>query len=268
MSQVSFIPFLLKPEHFTGPLSLTADGFHARMTIGPEDRNVAEYYGFPGCEAPEELLEVARQRGSTHIELNPRALPPMRLLEIMQTYQTEADELRDDDGEAVNIPLAFDCEGIGFDWTAPKPGSPEARDEVSQGQRCTLVAFDKGIPVGLVVATFTLYQEAEQPDAVLPTVNILLVYVAPAYRGRGFGLDLSLAMSLIAESFFLDTWNAVPDGTLLRPSVSADLVSEGGESFVLQVFGALQAARDNAYAFPEDYSPEIECEQVLGDFGW
>lgn len=269
--------FILTSKDLTGLVTLSPAGLQARFTITQDDRESAGYLGaHPSHDTQsttwDNLLASVRDRGPTQVEINPPSFPPEKLLALMQQHQKEAYGDSEEEGEGISLTSPFQSGDVGARWSCRQENTFGGPVAFSQGQKFTLVASHRDKPVGFVVASFRLYQESE-PESdgrhlVMFTVDIDMVYVAPAYRHMCFGLDLSLAMSLIVENFFMDLWNALPPGIRLAPGVTSELVSEGGETFVRQVFGTLEAARDMAMMTPDEFSPELECDKVEADFSW
>lgn len=268
----------LRPKHFTDLLTLNEAGLQARFDVNEDDRD-SELFGSidvprRGRKPIEQRLAGYAKRGPCIVELNPVAFPPEELKALMTQLQLEhyGPPQRADSGlvSAEPISLAYPFHGgqVAAPWSAELGTQGHDGPTFVQGQRLLLVATHRGQPCGFAVMEFRCSQEEDSTE-LLVAFDLDLVYVPPKLRGKGFGLDLSIAAGLLAERFFLAVWRACKKGITLIPVVNADLESAGGEAFVRQVYEKLVVARDVVCDYASDEFPEgVECLEVVAEFGY
>lgn len=269
---------VLHPEHFEGLLTLTEAGLQAHFDINENDRDF-ELFGsidMPrrGRKPIEKRLAGYAKRGRCIVEINPSAFPPEELKALMTQLQLEhyGPPQRADSGlvsaEAISLSYPFRDGKVGAPWSAQLCTQGCDDPTFVQVQRLLLVATHKGQPCGFAVMEFRCSQEEDSTE-LLVAFDLDLVYVPPKLRGKGFGLDLSIAAGLLAERFFLAVWRACKKGVTLVPVVNADLESSGGEAFVRQVYHKLEEARGLVLDYaPDEYPEGVECLEVVADFGY
>ena len=142
--------------------------------------------------------------------------------------------------------------------------SQSVEGEWSEGQQLTLVAFDGEQPAGF--ATMGVGLSHDEENEVALNVNVELVYVSPSYRGRGFGLDLSLASGSLLEHFVLAVCRACPEGHTVAPMLSADYFSEGGERFTEHLANSLALLYDLQDQF--DLADGVSLERAIVEVGY
>lgn len=126
---------------------------------------------------------------------------------------------------------------------APPRRSRKGTREVSagedhEGQALAVVVFDPVHPVGYAGLQVSLLHDAVEREVFL-SFRPELVYVTPTRRGRGYGLDLSLACGWICREVLEAVYRAVPAGTVIQSHVYADYESTGGEAFTGHLHGCL-----------------------------
>ena len=63
------------------------------------------------------------------------------------------------------------------------------------------------------------------------TVEPQLVYVLGPERGKGYGLDLSVACSDVVCDIFAAVYESAPDGCTINTSIAVEYQSKGGQKF-------------------------------------
>lgn len=226
----------LRSKHFKGlQTQLTAAGLIFSANIGPQDREAAcpeigETYG----DTAGYLDRLAASRGFTRIVLNPTRPSGQTLLSLMKAAQSSAMP-----NEQIDV-------GGGLDGSYDRKWKREISSGTdSEGQSLVLVAYDKGRPVGYAgLSVSLLHPVADQNEDYFLSFMLDLVYVIPQCRGRGYGLDLSVAVGLLCGDILVATYNAVPVGSEISPHIRADYESEGGEAIACHARDSLDFGRD------------------------
>lgn len=137
-------------------------------------------------------------------------------------------------GEDINVRYGLE-EGLQRRWHCR--WLPQ--DEKYESQQVVLVAFNENTPVGYIGLELAV---CRPPDEQLAYVYVepSLVYVAPAHRGLGYGLDLSIAAGWICRDLVDATYNAVPSGSRIDGELFADYESERGEVISQYLFACLE----------------------------
>jgi GNAT superfamily N-acetyltransferase len=220
---------MLRPEHF-GQLrtQLTGAGLRFRKRIGHEDRE-AECPTFDEAH----LAQIAAARPSSLVVVNPRRPSVRSLSLILRTAQREA----------------MPGEKIGINYGLPKRYDKQWAHEIqgntrTEGQNLVVVIYDSAEPIGYAGMEVSISWELHDRSVYL-RFSPELVYVRPKSRGRGFGLDLSIACGFICSDLLKATYRAVPSGTEIETCVYADYESEGGEAFADHLHSCLEVGVDD-----------------------
>lgn len=235
MTQSNKVSPLLKPKHFDGlDTRLTDQGLRFSTRIGPDDRQNDIFEVADGeYELEDQLEQLQNLRPYTKVTANPRSPSAGSLLKIFR----EAKE-RLLPAESISLTHGLP-DKYKLRWDRQR--KPDGDD--TEGQFLVLVAQDGDNPVGFVGLEITLVHDAERKQIDV-CYSLELVYVHPAHRGQGFGIDLSIACGYICRDVFIATYRAAPVGYKIVPAVNADYESEGGEKCALQVVDALDYQAD------------------------
>lgn len=241
---------ILRPEHFkNGSVRLARTGLELDETISVEDRQME----VADIEEPHliHLLEAP----PTRIMLNPPQ-PSAKILR-MQLERAQANGIQH--------------ENFNIDYNLP---SPYARAWVleeddsgrMEGQDLVLVAFDRDRDraAGYASLTARLLHPDPQEKVFFLSFIIHLVYVRPQCRGKGYGMDLSIACGYLCSGVLDAVYRAVPARKHIEASVQADFDSLGGERFADQVYSSLQEQKD---LLREGRRRSVSLEVEL-DAGW
>jgi GNAT superfamily N-acetyltransferase len=114
------------------------------------------------------------------------------------------------------------------------------RDRVtSESQELVLVAFDAGgRPAGYAALQVSVTHYPADRDIFLACA-IEHIYVAPAERGKGYGIDLSVATETLFVELLRAIYRAAPEGTQIHPSIHADLVGKTDRAIVDSIHSGL-----------------------------
>lgn len=226
MTQSKTVSPLLKQKHFNGlSTQLTDQGLHFDTQIGPDDRAEEIFEIADGeNEVGDVLLELERLRPYTRVIANPQHPSAQSLLKML----SDAQDLLVP-GESISIDYGLPSEYV-RQWIRER--TKDGDD--SEGQQMVLVAFDKDTPVGYAGFGITLLRDNDESRIFLGH-TLELVYVHPCQRGKGFGIDLSIACSRLCQDVLAATYRAAPSGYTIVPAVNADFESEGGEKFTEQL---------------------------------
>lgn len=230
MPQSRNVSPLLKPTHFNGLCTrFTEKGLRFSIRIDSEHRQaeICDFVG--GVAAVEDLLEKLKNlRPFTNVTVNPRRPSAQSLLKIFREAQETLLP-----GEAISLGYGLDKKYM-LRWERQR----KSVSDDMEGQAFILVAFNGAHPAGFAGLRITLIHDAESKRIYI-SQSVSLVYVHPALRGQGFGIDLSIACGYLCQDVLVATYRAVPAGYTIVPAINADLESEGGERFILQVADAM-----------------------------
>lgn len=235
MTQSSKVLPLLKPKHFDGlDTRLTDQGLRFSTRIGPSERQDEVFEIADGeYELEEQLEHFQSLRSYTKVAINPRRPSARSLLKIF----LEAKE-RQLPNESISITHGLP-DKYELRWTRER----KSEEDDTEGQFLVLVAQDGDQPVGFAGLGITLIHDAERKQVDICHA-LELVYVHPAHRGQGFGIDLSIACGYLCRDVFIATYRAAPSGYKIVPTINADFESKGGERFTRQVADALDYQSD------------------------
>jgi len=230
MTQSSKVSPLLKPKNFDGlDTSLTDQGLRFSTRIGPTERQDEIFEIADGeYELEEQLEQLQNLRPYTKVAANPRRPSARSLLKI---FREAKERLLPDESISLTHGLP-DKYQLRWDRQRKSDG------EDTEGQFVVQVAQDGGEPVGFAGVGISLlhYPLRKQIDLCF---SLELVYVHPAHRGQGFGIDLAIACGYLCRDVFVATYRAAPAGYTIAPVVHADLETKGGERLTRQVADAL-----------------------------
>lgn len=241
---------ILRPKHFkTGLVRFSHAGLEFDETISAYDRQME----VADIEEPRlvRLLEVP----PTRIMLNPPQ-PSARILR-MQLERAQANAIHHENFNiGYHLPSVYE-----HAWVLEEDDAGSM-----EGQDLVLVAFDRDRDRAAGYAGLTarmLYPDPKEKDFLLSFI-LHLVYVRPQCRGKGYGMDLSIACGYLCSGVLDAVYRAVPARTHIEANVEADLDSLGGERFIDQVYSSLQEQKDLLREGPRrSVSLEVEL-----DAGW
>lgn len=216
----------LKPKHFDGlATQLTDQGLTFDIQLRPADRTEEIFDIGDGEQEVEEVLaELEELRPYTRVIANPQQPSAHSLLKMLCDAQ---DSLVPDESISINY-------GLPEEYVRQWSRECTRDGDDSEGQRMVLVAFDQDTPVGYAGFGITLLHDKDEGQIFLGH-TLELVYVHPSQRGKGFGIDLSIACSRLCQDVLIATYRAAPSGYTIVPAVNADFESEGGERFTQQL---------------------------------
>jgi GNAT superfamily N-acetyltransferase len=198
---------------------------NARSRASAETKTLRWSLGSVGKLRPQEVFdEISQIRPFTKVVANPKRPSPKSLL---KRFQDVKDKLEPEETLSLGYGLKDQHD---LNWSRQR--SEDGED--TEKQSIVLVAFDSDVPVGFASLSIALNHGPEDNEIALG-LNILLVYVRPDYRGKGLGLDLSIASGLLCQDLLEATYRAAPARTTITPFIWADFMSEGGNRFTMQV---------------------------------
>jgi GNAT superfamily N-acetyltransferase len=107
-------------------------------------------------------------------------------------------------------------------------------DHYAEGQEAMLVAYLGQRPVGYFGLEVHLARDEARWYHLV--VDCKMVYVSPAHRGRGIGVDLAAAGGELVSAVYMAAYRAAPAGAEFSCTVWADYESQGGVSIARSVF--------------------------------
>lgn len=251
--QTKTITPLLKPKHFLGlDTQLNGQGLSFEVKIGAEERTEEILEIADGDQDAEEVLsEIQRLRPYTTVIVNPKTCPAGSLLKIMRDAQKS---LIPEEKISIShgLPSGYDIE-----WSRERT----TNGEDSEGQYLVLVAFDQEKPIGFAGLGINLCHWRDDKQIYIGN-SFELVYVHPAYRGKGFGIDLSIACGQLCQDIFVATYRAAPTGYTITPGIDADFESQGGERITWQLASALDYRADMLRLFGKRRSITVDSTNV------
>lgn len=226
---------LLKPKHFDGlDTRLTDQGLRFSTRIGPAERQDEIFEIADGeYELEDQLEQLQNLRTYTKVTANPRR-PSARSL--LKTFHEAKQRLLPEESFSLThgLPDKYDLQ-----WSRQR--KPDESD--AEGQFLVLVAQNGDDAVGFAGVEICLLHQPEIKQIDL-SHSLELVYVHPAHRGQGFGIDLSIACGYLFRDVLIATYRAAPSGYTIVPAINADFESKGGERFTRQVADALDFQSD------------------------
>ena len=206
---------LLKGRHFNGSeigVSLGGDGLFMEVSV---DAGMRSMY-IEGFDLDDDLLgkddlDIHADREASVCKVNPRETG---LVDMLKSFQDEEDSLGLVDEVNSGYGMDRDFERI---WGY---NTPERMDDESEGQRIVTVCFFGARPVGHMTCNLDVMHDKDDKEVRL-SVTVNMVYVRPTERGRGFGMDLSIAGRLLLEDVMQAVNAATPKGHSLLTTLSA-----------------------------------------------
>jgi len=225
---------LLRPEHFKGlRTSLGSTGLAYSSRIGHEDREEScPEIGETDADMRAYLENLRSARPPSKVVVHPLTPSSRELGDLLKSAEAGLAPKR-----RFNVDLSMPDE-YERQWTRDS-----ADDDDSEGQALAAVLFDPVAPIGYLGFSVLLFRERSKREVDL-TFMLDLVYVMPDHRGKGFGLDLSVACGQILRDLLRATYRAVPAGTTITPRVNADWESAGGECITRHLVDCLEFERD------------------------
>lgn len=225
---------LLKPVHFKGlATNLTSQGLRYSELIGTMEREAGcPVIGESIGDTENFIATLESSRPPSRIILNPRTPSASLLLARLNEAQRKA--MSD---ESINIGSGLPSK-YELKWKRSRQDTADF-----EGQRLVLVAFDRNETVGYLGFEAAITYDEDGSYAHL-FFNLELVYVCPQQRGKGFGLDLSIACMDIGRDLLEATYRAVPPGYIVDASVYADYESKGGEALARHFHGSLEVGME------------------------
>lgn len=244
--------FHLRPEHFgsrrgifrTSHVSFSQRGLELSCGLDAQDRD-CEWLTWHGTDERRaaKLERFANDRPATQITCNPAHLPAAELKKKMAASRGR----RAAEVGGYGLHDSYDLE-----WN-------------ESGQSLVLVAFGEDMPVGYAAVDVTT-QYGIHPKTVHLRIEAHAVHVQPSYRGRGYGIDLSIAAGWVAEDVYTAMYRAVRSGWSLESTVYADYESKGGQSFTEQIKSALDVRTDLLNEVKQ--RPSVKVEHPILDAGF
>lgn len=203
----------VRPEHFKNSLvQMGPKGLEFDCEITEQDRECEWLNDSKHLDREGFLEHIRTLRPSTRIVANPvRLISATRLKKLM---------IRGREVGAVEIGGYGIHKTYSSVWDASDP----------EGQDVVLVAFDGQEAVGYASMFVGFFWDPSDKEANF-SVGVEGVHVQGAHRGKGFGLDLSIAAGYLVRDVYEAVYRAIRSGTKLSASIRADYESEGGEAF-------------------------------------
>lgn len=243
---------LLKPKHFKDHLTLGERGLEFDVWIDELDR---------ACCICDDL-DVPHERPATRVVVNPKEHPAAKVAASLK--RAKARYLPE---ERMNVVYGLPGRSHG---NQRRVGDYELEwqfqiDEGIDAQHLVFVCFDGRRPVGYAGCGFGLWWDDDSPD-LTASLSLSMVYVAPQARGRGFGIDLSVAMSLAGRQFLDALYRAARPGAEVSASVTADYESDGGEAITRQLAREIECHLD--FLREDGNRSSIRLGSCALDAGW
>lgn len=189
------------------------------------------------------------------ITLNPQRSSFKKLLQ-----KARAEQEKHIPHEGINIGSSDSSEfDQTFDWCDDGEGGIEG------SQMLVLVALVNGMEVGYTTI-FLSISRMEDLQTLLVTLNLDMIYVFPSLRGNGYGVDLSIASSILAKDLMTAAYRSMASSKYeISFTIAADYFSTGGEQIAESIFDELEFHR----VFLSDAnSSSVKLSGVVLDAGW
>jgi hypothetical protein len=213
---------LLQQKHFgRGITQWKRGGLRFQARISKSDRIWLDLL--------EKISSLPKRRAMRAV-LNPAHPAPRELLTILKKAQRKIPRK-----EPINVghgELNFCSKGNQYNrvWSIRDDG---------EGQGFVIVGFDDRDVIGYIGGHVLVYSYPEERSANVH-IEPSMVYVIPSRRGQGFGVDLSIACTMMCTDIFNAVYRAIPGGHSLDATVYADYESLGGEEIAEYIHGCLE----------------------------
>jgi len=254
----------LNAAHFDGrSTNLSSAGIAFDRMIGPSER--LKYAPAAVRDSREGFTDCDPDR-TTRVAVNPSTPSPKELYRLVKGQRPVGDDvqpeygLRTDDGEG-RVMKTYPRKWTVTDASSSADASTEGATH--EGEGLVFVAFDPaGEPVGYSRMDIDMsYFPKDQTSCC--GANLVVTYVLPHRRGQGFGVDLSVARSMVCADLLRPVYRAAPNGTTITPEIYSDLHSEGGERMLNTICQAFNKQRSALR-----YRDGVTVEQCYCDAGF
>lgn len=238
-----------------GHCRLTRRGLALDLQLDGEDLEIVL-----GEEAKDRVKQVVRP---AKFVLNPPAVSKRRLMLSLDKAEQRYRRVLDAKGTAaVGYQVGFEQPDPEYDcgWHVGPCDTG-----VEEGQELVLACMQGSLITGYVGLGVRVFSDAETKTAEL-YIRVHLVYVRPSRRGKGLGMLLAVATSVIARDVLNAVVRSVPAGYTVHTVLEADYTSEGGETFMDNVFSEVNSHHD--VILPEAARRRVTLELPLLDAGW
>lgn len=231
-SASTYLTPLLKSHHFADlRTQLTGQGIRLDRYVTQEDREYEcnEQNEDLQNQRMEYLVSLGKQREKSWVSVNPLSYTAVELLQIFS--KAKADEL------SVNLKYGIPDE---FDLSWKRLSEKDSLAD-REGQHLLIVIYDNDEPVGFQSFICEIRHPLTEIDQLKFELNVELVlaYVIPSHRQKGYGLDLSLACGRVISDILHALYLAAPEFSEISSSIETDYDSDGGEIMATQIYGCL-----------------------------
>jgi hypothetical protein len=249
---------MLRPEHFKGlETQMGSTGLTFNKTIDADVRRDAALNLDMDWDAMEEYYEqIDASRGPSIVKVNPRQ-PSAKALSALIESLEDKDQWRN----------CIPTRGYERQWQRKYANARQSNGvgRFVEGQSLIVVIFSGNEPVGYAQFYVSVNRDRGGKKLFL-TIDTELTFILPKFRGKGYGLDLSIACGQICDDVLTAAYAAVPSGSTIIPMVIGDIFSKGGEAFIQQLVDALAFQVD---MFREDCKRKtVTVDHVVNESGW
>jgi len=187
---------ILKHKHFNNKVTQLKNGglsFEMRIDAGIRENCLKDLDG-KYLPTGEYIDRFSNMRGSSFVKINPQQTSSRTLLAIINKTQKA-------NGEFWHSPIPK--YGYNLKWTRTYCNDKQnsTLKLYSEGQSFIAVVYDGRNPVGYSSFAIEVMNERCSRDYQFK-VNVGMVYVLPNFRGKGYGIDLSVACSTLCGEVY------------------------------------------------------------------
>ena len=248
---------MLRPEHFKGMrVQMKHGGLTFKTTIDADVRGWSAVDLEMTYAAQQKYFEyLDKSRGPSVAKVNPRQ-PCAKVLTAL-IEQSMKGEVHWRNGIPKN--------GYKRKWLREYKTKGYEIGINDEGQQLIVVIYAGKKPVGYADLRNNVRRERGSREYHL-NVNAEFTYIIPKFRGKGYGLDLSIACGQIVNDFLHAVYKAVPAGSSIVPLVAAEIYSKGGEAFAYQLIHELEIGVDVLNEIGGRRT--VTIENVENEAGW